>query len=423
MVSLTKLNSLINELQNKTTILKDSLTELSDNIVKTRTKEIFNIPLFNKKITEVRVGENLIVDTLNYKFTLNGEAVFDFNNFELLLSYEDIKDNSVLLKSKTEDYIDNILNKKWLSINSAKSITCKYTSDVTEFAPDDIPNIKWFEDNFLTRTTNEVNNKLFVIRNYSELRDKSLLKFQDIIDRAAINILTNSVDAKVNNSVSLNGISFMDGFITGINKIDYPISIENVNTNKATSYNSVITNEYIKNNFIYKNLSNLKKITLKTDMNYDNSILTKQSILEQISNFNFISSSIKATKQFQIGYETNPSVKQTNMSEIISYFNEKNDYQDFLNNPNKYIGKLIETGVHSKNEIVTLSTIQALIVLIAQKKSNNSLLVTDSYYKNNIYEYRTELKDINDKYFNVPLVFDKSSEICTVNTLIGILNE
>lgn len=424
MDSLNNLNAVITAIKNKTTTINESLEDLVDNIIKTREKISMNVPLYNPDYKNILIGSSLQIDPSKFTFSFQGNVEIDFNNFDIHYDFGDYTtDDTLIIKQEIDEY-KAYLSNTFKSINSLTNIDCIYTSDLS-FATKEIPNVKWFKNNFFTINTKSMKNDLLITRDDYKLADASIMTYETSIANAAINLLENSVDVSISDTVHLNGLVFTPSFIDGINYSELPISINNISIKNASNFNSVITNEFINDNFILKDLSNLKSIIIKSDLKNDYALLDIDNLNNALQNYEFLSGELVIDKEFQFSYISNPKIKQSAMSHIVGQFNETAGTDDngdtIINKPNSYVSKLSSFGEGGENEPVTLSSINALVALIVHKNTNNTLIVTDKYYRNNIMKYKQEFLNIDERDFSVP-IFTQKDNICTYNDLKNILN-
>ncbi len=105
------------------------------------------------------------------------------------------------------------------------------------------------------------------------------------------------------------------------------------------------------------------------------------------------------------------------MSKILAMFNEEDeDYMSLIENPRDWIDFLIGRG-EDIMEPVTISSINALITLVAHQNLKNTLIVTNKEY-DDIIKNKNLYMDVDDTEFQVPIE-SNSSNLIKIEDLKG----
>ena len=418
MFSLEEINSLVIQLQDKMDYIDDSLSDLLDNIIKSRKEMSINVPLYDESVSEVRIGDYFKVTPLTGKIDLLDGATIKANSLEdikLNCSYLSITDDTVISKKDFNNFLNNIKSNYF--DKTEKEIVCKYNAGIAsgEFSGNQIPSLKWFKNNYLFKDIETFNRFIFLNRSYDETNYRSAVTYEDVIENATINKLTNHIDVKVNTEVTLSDIRITPKSIAGVEKFTGTIELVNFNVKNANNYNSIVNYSLLEKILLNKNLSNLQNISIKTAESED-SLLAKEDLIEYLNSYKLLKRTIDAPSNYKINYITTKSIPQTPLSNIIAMFNEeRTNSEDLIKNPEKYIDSLLNLG-DGEQEPVTLTSVNALISLIAHQKSNNSLIVTNKV-ADAILEMKDELMESDDYQFKVPIKTNKGTDALTIGNM------
>lgn len=418
MKSLSELENLISTLKDSSSFVNKKLDDLIDEVIKIRSKVALTIPIYDDSYSRIEVGKSLSVNPSNYTFTFNSVPNIIFDNFTLECAYSDLSNNTILYKNNINEYIKQ-LSKIFIPNGYTKKIACEYDPNFNDsFSAKDVPNNYWFKNTFYTKDEDSIYYPLYINRDSSSIKENSIVTAKDVFYYGAVNLIENKVNIAVTNKISINSIDISESMIEGIDSSNISIVLNNVQAQEANHYNSIVTLQSLKNGYILKDLSNLKSLHIDIDKTNPNSFIPNYSLPNIFENMNLLKTIITPAKDFNLLYIAGGDTPQTVMSEIMFKFN--NNDEDLIENPDKYISLLTAYGDKSKNEPVTLASINTLIALIAHKKSNKSIIVTDSYYVKNILSVESELKEINKYTFSVPVIFN-SGKYVNVKDIKNIL--
>lgn len=419
MNSLSELEDLINKLQSGSDFLNKTLDGLVGEIVEAKSKIALTIPIYDDSYSKIMVGEYLTVKPIDYSFTFNSIPKALFDNIDIECSYSDVLDDTVLYKPNINEYINKI-SENFVPLNYEGSISCKYDSSSNiSFSDGDVPPNIWFKNTFYTKGEDSVYYPLYIDRGPNEIKGDSIVTSRDTFYYGAINLIDSTVDINISNKVTINGVSITESTINGINSSNIEILLNNVEAQQANEFNSVVTIESLKNGYIKNDLSNLSFLNISIDATSEDSLIPNEDIHDVVDSLGLVKTVLTPNKDFNVLYAGGGEVPQTVMSDIVFRFHNNDD--DLLNHPDKYIQKLTEFGENVKNEPVTLASINMLLALIAHKKSNNTLIVKDSYYEKNIASIDNELKDTSSYSFGVPVIFTESNQYIDVSDIKNIL--
>ena len=403
MKSLSEIEELINKLKNGSNYVSKKIEDLIDEITDIRSKIALTVPIYDDSYSNIEVGESLSIIPETYTFTFNAIPTIMFSNFTLECDYSILLNNTILYKDNIDNYIKQMAN-DFVPTNYNGKIICEYDPKSTiSFNDNDVPDNSWFKNTFYTKEEESIKYPLFINRKPFKIKESSIMTAKDVFYYGAVNLIDNEVNIAITDKANINGVNVSESMIEGINNSDIDIVLNNVEAQEANYYNSVVTLKALKNGYISKDLSNLESIYVTTNNLNQNSFVPINNLGNIFEKMNLLKSVLVPDKNFNLTYIEGGNTPQTIVSEIMFKFS--NNDKDLIENPDKYISKLTAYGDKVKNEPVTLASINILLALIAHKKSNKSLIVTDSYYAKNILSIQNELKSISDYQFSVPVVF------------------
>lgn len=420
MFSMQELDQLVSELQNKTQIVNYNLQTLVDNIVKTRQSSVISIPAFNSDYQDVRVGFDLIVNPYEFTFTFTSIPNVVFNS-QLIwdISYEDLTDDSIIYKGSFNNYLDK-LKATYVTKDTKEEIIFKYDVNI-DFQSDDIPSVKWYKNNFYTKDTDTLDTLPVLARSPHQAEDDSAITFDDVNEFNAVNLLTSQIDVNISNLVQINNLTITPyNFAFTEGSFTQDVFLKNCTIQSAQHFNSVITYDYLKENYIHSNLANLREFYILPDENSNYSLIDKITFSSILGSYNLSKGLITLSSSCIVTYLTNPEIPRSPMADVMAKFEEiDSDYVELKKDPQKYIYHLTQQGPTANNEFVTLSTIKAIIVL-ALNKEIPGFILTDEEAKQ-LKENESILIPIDTYKFEVPITI-RQHNACDVGTLKDILN-
>ena len=421
MFSMEELNQTIQDLTNKTEVLNTSLETLIDNIIESRKQAVFSIPSLNEDYQDVRVGFDLIVNPYTYEFKFTSIPTIEFTpGLNWNISYEELTDDSVIYKGSFNNYLSK-LKETYLAKDSDEPVNLFYSDSVNSFNDDEIVSVGWFKDNYYTKDTSILSVFPVLSRPLEKIEDQSAITYSDVERMSAVNLLTSEVNVHISGFVNINDLSIAPnnfGLLNG--SFTIPIYLKNCSVEEANSIDSIITYDFLHNHFIYADLSNAKELYVKTDTSSSDSILDTTTLGSVLSTYKLSKGLVALSSSCVVNYFTNPEIPASPMAKVLRYFNEEiDDYRNLITNSQDFIHLLTQQGEEADNELVTLSTIKALIVLFLNKQSPGLILTDEEYAK--IEANKSILIPIDQNKFEIPVVVAQS-DACSVKTLKGILD-
>ena len=194
------------------------------------------------------------------------------------------------------------------------------TADSDEFKENNVPSLKWFKKNYVTKKDKSVESRIIVDK--SLISSHSSLTVGNLNELAGIKLIDKTVNIYLESFCSINDEVLIIPNNVNINP-NAKISVEFIQTqtSKMEKFNSVVTDEGIKNTFIAKDLSNLKKINIKNN-NEQDSIHSLESYINYCRNESFIEDNILKVKQDVVLHLFNefPIIVPNTISNIIYDF-------------------------------------------------------------------------------------------------------
>ena len=255
---------IIDYINDSTQITNQSLNDLVNNYLNSRKKISIQVPLFSKTYKNVKIGGCINITPYTNKWIADSDIELELKNNKLVLSDNfinvDFNDNSIVLKNDLDKYINKLSKEFIFKQLDNITISAKYdnnTTDKDSFEDKQIPSIKWFNNNFYTKSDKQIN---FLIKATSnDENNKEQVVTEQIGDQiASVNIKNKTIDIYLTESLNTNMFKLSSDFLQ-VEK-DTFLKVSNIETINASLINSVVTNTSLLNEFVLKDFSNLKKI-------------------------------------------------------------------------------------------------------------------------------------------------------------------
>jgi hypothetical protein len=431
-------------IKNSSETINEGIEDLIEETIKLREKSYIKVAPLSYDISEVRIGNNFIFEPAENKMYFNEPVKLQLNDNVVSVKDPIYTDDFVIKKDFKDTYI-KYLSTLFLSNNEASNTYLKLiyednTADSDEFKENNVPSLKWFKKNYVTKKDKSVESRIIVDK--SLISSHSSLTVGNLNELAGIKLIDKTVNIYLESFCSINDEVLIIPNNVNINP-NAKISVEFIQTqtSKMEKFNSVVTDEGIKNTFIAKDLSNLKKINIKNN-NEQDSIHSLESYINYCRNESFIEDNILKVKQDVVLHLFNefPIIVPNTISNIIYDFVNR----DILTKKDIIIFLYQITGVNFsdvvklteedkellKNAIPNTKKIEGIpasVNLIDFIYYTMSFLFTEqetfSFKNIKIIENPEHYYDKNDYVFNYCMVFKNPEYYVTKNNLTNYVTD
>ena len=422
MYTLDELEKLTEEIKNKVSYINSSLDTLLQDIIRAKTKIDTTISLYDDSVKECFIGDKFLIVPLTADMMFIDGAkisISSISDFDIECSYEEILSNTIIRKKWIDRYVNAIKDNYFYS--SDQTIKCSYSDDinVTNDNNANIPNVKYFRDNYVTYDQEAIDNLIILSRDTDEAIHLSGFTYNDVLNEAAVNKIKSTINAKIDRYFSVGDLMVYSNSLSIPSDYDKTITIEKFGVDVATKYNSVIDEDIIDKLLIEKDLSNVYRLYIESDPD-GMSLIKKEELTSYLVSLGIQKSKINADKDFNYLFLTEESVPSSPIAIALRYFYEEtDDYMKLINDPDHFIDLILNLQ-NPKQEPVTLTGINLLIALYAHKYSGNTLIVTNKEY-NEIIENKSIYLDADETLFEVCVKF-RETEAVTLNDIYSILD-
>ncbi len=288
-----KYKAITDYIQASTGGISTSIDNLIKGSIELRASSVASIVKYSTSITEIVVGRlssAIGTDT----WSSEGVVSVDIANGGIVAFEEDYKyDPDAMLPSSINEHIINAISTKFVK-RSDGTITLQraYDPTVTTFNDMDIPSLKFFKDNYVTKEDGVLYGKVILSSDSKNNHSSAVNKI------IAVKLVGSSVADKQIKSYSKKVLSnFFDVSITGkVSLSSNPTSViigAGVVLNDAPTEKSLITLNNIESAVVRKDLSNLTPCLMENDGTSDDRVMTVNDAIANILSVGTISEDVK----------------------------------------------------------------------------------------------------------------------------------
>ena len=269
-----KYKSIVDYIKNTTGEITTSIDNLIKGSIELRKNSVASVIKYNTSIKEIVIGRISSVVGTDIWLT-SGNISLDISNGGSISFTEDyIYESDVLLPSSINSNIITAIGTKYIRRSSGEVVLQReYDPSVTDFKDNDIPNLKYFKDNYVTKNNYKLFGKVILVSDSIKVEKSAVNKVmadklsgssiqKKIVDVGTTKVLSNFFDVLDDKTVS---ISSEPGVLTigsGVKVLDAP------------NIKSLVVSSNVKSVAIMKDLSNLTSCNMKKGKDSNTNVST-----------------------------------------------------------------------------------------------------------------------------------------------------
>jgi len=277
-----KYKAIIDYITNATGSVTTSIDSLIKGTLELRKNAVTSIVRFSTSVKEVVMG--VIVYTIaDNKLSTASSVTIDINGYSAEFEFGESwqpSQSSLMPKTITIDVVNKLGDSFVLKTTGTPKVVRIYADGVSSFAGDNVPTVKFFNENYLTKKDSEIPSPLTVSSvspgNDTDVVSIGAAKTMSGAKRGAKEI---NIDAK---NISSNFFAGADGEVRFVSSVQ-SVSIDDTNTiYDAPSEKSLVTQSNIGKVVIKKDLSNANEVNISGGETDASSVVTKDEAMSKI---------------------------------------------------------------------------------------------------------------------------------------------
>jgi hypothetical protein len=338
-----KYKAIVDYIKHSSGAITTSIDKLVKGTIEMRANTSANIIKFSTEVKKIVIGKFSSEIRSERWISSGAVSIEDNGESKIMFSENYIIDNDSLIPPSFSERLIAKLSEFFVEKTIATIIIKRvYDNSVATFSAEDVPNAKFFRDNYVTKQNSEFGGKI-ILASDSIVNDAVAVNFMMAKRLAGVDNLKKTVSINPH-TVSSNIVDIdSDHNISIVSEIENIILSSGMVIRTAPSEKSVVMSSNIESVGIKKDLSNLRTSSMTGSGQGSFGVMTTQDAVTSISNNNPITADIKIVpKTIQPTYSTDglhsaiyaDKTVAKDIEDIATITKELNEYGDGDIRPN-----------------------------------------------------------------------------------------
>jgi len=256
---------IIEFIKNSSEEVHDDINQLIESTLKMRENSFIKVSPFSVDVSEVRIGDVFVFTPEDNKMSFKSPVKLKINQNKIIVDTTNYLDEGIIQKSDKSKYVD-FLSKSFLKKDNSNALKLKvvYSGDALDedkFSTNNVPHFKWFKNNYLTTKDEKINNRISIKNNAKG----NALTIGTLLSINSVDLFNKETNVFLDGFCNINDNIFVTNTTLNIDPDSKtPYEMIQVDTDNVGAFNSVVTDNGIKNTLLSKSLDNLTDITIKS---------------------------------------------------------------------------------------------------------------------------------------------------------------